>query len=165
MTPTCERWEPKLRWSPRSSYAFCEPRGDVHCVAGREALLRPGHDLPRVDADASGDAELGEGVAHLDGRAAGAECVVLVRRRHPEDGHHRVADELLHRTAVGLHDSLHPLEVAREQCPQRLRIRRLAERGRSGHVAEDDRDRLALHRHAPRLEHRTELEKRGYAAL
>jgi hypothetical protein len=77
-----------------------EPRRDVDRIAGRKALLGPGHDLPGVDPDPSGDAELGQRVAHLERRAAGAQGVVLVRGRHAEDGHDRVADELLHRATV-----------------------------------------------------------------
>ena len=41
-----------------------------------------------------------------------------------------------------LDDSAHPLEIAGQQRPQRLRIRLLPERGGAGHVAEQDRDRL-----------------------
>ena len=89
------------------------------------------------------DAELRQRVAHLDRRSAGAQRVVLVRRRDAEHRHHRVADELLHRAAVRLDDRLHPLEVARQQRPQRLRIRRLPQRRRADHVAEQHRHRLA----------------------
>src|SRR5262249_35781309 len=52
--------------------------------------------------------------------------------------------ELLHRPAMRLNDRLHPLEVPRQQRPQRLRIRRLTERGRAGYIAEQHRHRLAL---------------------
>ena len=38
--------------------------------------------------------------------------------RHAEHGHHGVADELLHGSAVSLDDRLHPLEVACQQRPQ-----------------------------------------------
>ena len=71
-------------------------------------------------------------------RSASSSCA----DRHPEDRHHRVADELLHRPAVRLDDRLHPLEVARQQRPQRLGIRRLPQRGRADHVAEQHRHRL-----------------------
>ena len=117
---------------------------DVDRIARREPLGRAGDDLAGRDADPPVDPELGEGVAHLDRRPAGAKGVVLVQHGHAEDRHHRVADELLDRAAVCLDDSLHPLEVAREQRPQRLRIRRLAQRGRAGHVAEQHRHRLSL---------------------
>ena len=68
--------------------------------------------------------ELGQRVAHLDRRAAGAQRVVLVHLRDAEHGHDRVADELLDRPAVRLDDPLHALEVAGEQ-------RAAAPRGRS----------------------------------
>jgi hypothetical protein len=54
----------------------------------------------------------GKGVPHLDCGPERAERVVLVHDRHAEHGHHRIADELLHRAAVPLDDRLHPLEVA-----------------------------------------------------
>ena len=101
-----------------------EPRGDVDRVTGREPLLGAGHDLAGRHADASLDAELGERVAHLDRRAHRPQRVVLVHDRDAEDGHHRVADELLDRAAVALDDRPHPLEVAGEQRPQRLRVER-----------------------------------------
>jgi hypothetical protein len=67
---------------------------------------------------------------------------------------HRVADELFYRPAVPLDDLVHPLEVARTQRPQPLRIGLLAERRRSRHVAEQHRHRLAdLVRGCGRREH------------
>jgi len=64
--------------------------------------------------------------------------------RHAEDGHDRVADELLDHAAVALDDPLHLLEVAGEQASQRLRVGRLAERRRPRDVAEQNRDGLSL---------------------
>ena len=90
-----------------------QPRRHVDRVAGREPLLRPGHDLARHDADPPLQPELGQRVSHLDRRAHRAQRVVLVQHRHPEHGHHGVADELLDAAAVPLDDRLHPLEVAR----------------------------------------------------
>ena len=84
----------------------------------------------------------GERLPHLHRRPAGPQRVVLVHHRHPEHRHHRVADELLHRAAVRLDDPLHPLEIPRQQRPQRLRIRRLPERRRPDHVAEQHRHDL-----------------------
>ena len=120
-----------------------QPRRDVDGVTGRQPLLGPRDDLARVDADPAVDPELRERVPHLHRRPARAQRVVLVRRRHAEHRHHRVADELLHRAAVRLDDRLHPLEVARQQRPQRLRVGRLAQRRRTGDVAEQHRDGLA----------------------
>ena len=76
------------------------------------------------------DPELRQRVPHLHRRPARPQRVVLVHDRHAEHRHHRVADELLHRAAVRLDDRLHPLEVAGQQRPQRLRIR-LTPRARS----------------------------------
>ena len=134
--------------------ALLEPRGDVHRVACREPLLRAGHHLTRVDADAELEldavvpsepaVQLGDPVPHLGRGSHGAERVVFVHHRNAEDGHHRVADELLHRAAVPLDHRLHRLEVACHHPAQRLGIELLAQRRRPGHVAENDRHRLAL---------------------
>jgi hypothetical protein len=129
-----------LAWLGR----LLQPGRDVDGVAGREPLLRARDDLAGVHADPRLDAELGQRVSHLDGGADGAQSVVLVHVGNTEDGHHRVADELLHVPAVGLHDRLHPLEVASKQRAHRLGISRLSERCRAGHVAEEDGDGLAL---------------------
>jgi hypothetical protein len=48
-----------------------------------------------------------------------------VYSRFAEHGHYRIADELLQRTAMALDARLHPLEVASQQRPQRLRVGRL----------------------------------------
>ena len=99
-----------------------EPSGDVDGVARREPLLGAGDDLAAADADPALDAELGQGRPHLGRRAERAQRVVLVHRRHAEDGHHRVADELLDGAAVALDDRRHALEVAGEQRTERLRV-------------------------------------------
>ena len=102
-----------------------QTRGDVDGIARDEGpMLGAGvnEDVARVDAELDGEvdpprslqllAELGQGRTHLDGRAAGTQGIVLVHDRYAEDGHHRVADELLHRAPVTLDDRPHPLEVA-----------------------------------------------------
>ena len=130
-----------------------QPRGDVDGVSGRKALLRARDDLAGVDAHAQLEpravaglelvVQLVQAAAQLVGGAHRAQRVVLVHRRHAEDGHHRVADELLHRPAVPLDDRLRRLEVARHHPPQALRIDPLAERRRAGDVAEEHRHDLA----------------------
>ena len=70
--------------------------------------------------------------------------VVLMKLRDTEDGHDCITDELLDRAAVMLDYRFHPLEVAREGGTKRLWIDRLAERGRAGDVAEEDRDRFSM---------------------
>ena len=121
-----------------------QPGGDVDGIACGQALLGTGHHLAGVDADTRLHAELREGVSHLHGCSTGPERVVLVYLRNAEHSHHRIADELLDHPTVRLDDALHALEVAGEQSAQRLRIGRLAKRGRTGHIAEEDGDRLAL---------------------
>ena len=121
-----------------------QPRGDVHRIARCQPLLRPGHHFAGHDADPRLEAELGQRVAHLDRRPQRAKRVVLVEHGYAEDGHHGVADELLHGAAVPLDDRLHPLEVAGEHRPQPLRVERLAKSGRSGDIAEENGDGLAL---------------------
>src|SRR6266566_2050378 len=64
--------------------------------------------------------------------------------RDAEDGHHGVADELLHGAAVPLDDRLHALEATGEQRPERLRVELLAELRRTGYIAEEHRHDLAL---------------------
>ncbi len=81
---------------------------------------------------------------HLRRRPHRPQRVILVQHRHPKHSHHRIADELLNRAAVPLHDRPHPLEIARKQGTHRFRINRLSQRGRAGHVAEQHRHRLAL---------------------
>jgi hypothetical protein len=126
------------------SGALLEPRRDVDGVAGREALGAPDHDLAGVDADPRIDPERRKRVAHLDRRPHGTQSVVLVRLRHAEDGHDRVADKLLDAAAVPLDDRLHLIEIAAEQGAQGFGIDRFAERGRADDVAEEHRDDLAV---------------------
>jgi hypothetical protein len=66
-----------------------------------------------------------------------------VQDRDAEHGHHRIADELLNRAAMALDHCLHRFEVAGHHPAQALRVEALAERGRAGHVAEEDSDRLS----------------------
>ena len=89
----------------------------VHRVTGREPFLGAGDDLAGHDADPSLQAELGQRVAHLRRGANRSQRVVLVHRRHAEDRHHRVADELLDCAAVALDDRLHSLEVRPRAAP------------------------------------------------
>ena len=92
-----------------------EARRDVDRVAGDEALPRRGiarDDLTRVDTRPVGELDavhpLQLAVERLErglhpGRSAnGAQRVVLVEPRQPEDRHHGVADELLDHAAVTL---------------------------------------------------------------
>ena len=95
-----------------------------------------------------------ERLAHLRCGAHGAEGILIVRHRNPEDGHHRVADVLLDRSAVALDDLAHAREVAAHDVTQRLRVEPLAERRRAGHVREQDGHRLACRARRGRLRER-----------
>jgi hypothetical protein len=53
--------------------------------------------------------------------------IVFVHRRHPEDRHDRITDELLDNAAMGLDDIAHRVEVTRHHRPHRLRIHLLTE--------------------------------------
>ena len=121
-----------------------QPRGDVDGVTGGEPLLGPGNHLAATDADPPRDAEPGQCELHLRRCSEGTHCVVLVHGREPEDRHHRVADELLDDAAVALYDRLHPLEVTRQQSPQRFRIDGFPERRRADDIAEEHGDDLPL---------------------
>jgi hypothetical protein len=66
-----------------------------------------------------------------------------VYHRDAEHGHDGVADELLDRATVPLDDLLRNLEVARHHSAQALGVELLTELCRPGHVAEEDRHRLA----------------------
>ena len=82
-----------------------ESRGNVDGVAGDERLALPADDdLARVDADPRLEPVRRNRRAHLGRGANCTQCVVLVGHRNPEDGHHRVADELLDDPAVPLDD-------------------------------------------------------------
>jgi len=72
-----------------------------------------------------------------------AEGVILVERRDTENGHHRVADELLDGAAVPLNDLADLAEVASQEAARRLGIRPLTAAGGAHHVREEDRDGLA----------------------
>ena len=130
-----------------------QARRHVNGVTGDERLSLAGDDPSCVDArsERERDPELvaqgGDPIADLGGRAYRPVRIVLVRSRDSEDGHHRVADELLDGSAVTFDDAANLVEVAAHRTPQALRIELLAERGRAGDVAEEDRHRLA---HLPR---------------
>ena len=110
-----ERWLADQYLAERR--CLLQPCRDVDRVAGREALLGPGHHFAGHDADPSLHTERRQRVPHLHCRADGAKRVVLVQHRHAEDCHHGVPDELLHAAAVALHRRPHLLEVPGEQSP------------------------------------------------
>jgi hypothetical protein len=139
------------RFSRRSR--LLEPSCDVDRVADGERLVLSAHDhLPGVHADPCLEPVSRDGLANLGGRADGAERVVLVRGRNPEDGHDRVADELLDDPSVTLDDRTEIVEVASHPRTERLGIGRLAERGGADNVGEENRHDLSNLARRRRLE-------------
>ena len=91
--------------------------------------------------------QVGEGGAHLSGRADRSKRIVVVDCRDAEDRHHGIADELLDRPAVPLEHRARLLEVARHHPLENFRVEPFAEGRRVGHVAEQDRHGLAQNGH------------------
>ena len=120
-----------------------EPRGHVHCVPGHERVALTCHHRARIHADPRVETEVVDDVAQLDRGANRAQSVVLARNRNPEDGHHRVTDELLHRPPMTLQHHPRCLVVSVHQGPQRLRVRAVTDRRRACQVAEEDRHDLS----------------------
>ena len=137
-----------------------QPRGPVHRVAHHHrsvvAALADGaeHHLAGVDADPHPQPDavlaLHVGVEPLQvghrpqRRADGTVRVVLVRAAGPEDGDHRVADELLHHAALGLHRRAPAAEVLAHHLAHRLGAEPGCQGGGVDEVAEQGGDQLAL---------------------
>ena len=133
---------------PRPGSAL-EPAGGVDEVARHHALVRrpdrhrrfTGHDAgTRLD----GRAERPHRVDELQAGPDGPFRVVLARDGCSPDGHHRVADELLHPAAVPGDDVGGDVEVAGQELPGLLRVVSLRERGEPDQVGEQHRDEAAL---------------------
>ncbi len=126
-----------------------EPAGGVHEVAGDHALVRraqgdrrfAGHD---AGARLDGRAERPHRVDELQAGADGPLRVVLACDGCPPDGHHRVADELLHPAAVPGDDVGGDVEVAGQELPRLLGVVSFRERSEPDQVGEQ-------HRHEPAL--------------
>ena len=105
-----------------------QPSSDVDCVARGQPLLGAGDDLAGVDADPHLHryavvalevlVERRDRIAELRSGAQSPQGVVLVHGRNAEDGHDRVADELLDGPAVALQASTRRLEVAHHHAPE-----------------------------------------------
>ena len=128
----------------------------VDGVAADEAMATramAGDHLPGVHAGTrlEGDPEVAvELLVELGERAAQAgrcphrtQRVVLANGRHPEQGHDRIADELLDGSLVALDHGAHRAQVLPEHAAERLGVEPLRERGRVAQIAEDDRHDLA----------------------
>ena len=127
---------------------------DVDRVTRCQPFLRSRDDLAGVDTDPHSKpraevafqlfVQAGDSEPKICCGSHAPKRIVLVNHRNAEDGHHRVADELLDNAAVALHGFARHIEVARQHVPKTLGIQPLAERRRSADVAEEHRDRLAL---------------------
>ena len=137
-----------------------ESRRNVDGVSGNEGATfawAPDHDLTGVHADANSLRRTKEF------RAAGTDSERGVKRalrmifltgRRTESGEHRVAHELLERTAGRLDRLGGSVVIALEQCARPLRIL-LAQLRRSDEVDEEDRRQLPLgHRRRQRCRRR-----------
>jgi hypothetical protein len=78
--------------------------------------------------------------------------VVLVRDRSAEHGHHRVADELLHRSTEPDELFAHPLVVGLQRRAHVFRVSGIGARGERDQVDEEHGDGLALLPEHPRAE-------------
>ena len=126
-----------------------EARRRVHQVAGHHPLsLRPERD--RRLAGQHGRARLEPGLERRDAchqlhRGADAELgIVLEGRRRAPDGHHGVADELLHRPAIAVDGLPGEVEVAGQEVARLLGVAVLREGRGADEVGEEDADESPL---------------------
>ena len=144
--------------------SLLEPRCHVHRVAAHEGLAgaRVARDhLAGVDPDPQADSraetalelvvQLLEASQHVGGRADGAERVVLVRDGHAEDGHDRVADELLDGRPVLDEDLAHSRERPAECGAKHFGVVRPGRPARIHDVRKEDGHDLPFLRHGPSL--------------
>ena len=133
-----------------------EARGRVDDVAGGDSLPLfgtgvEGNDrLARRDGATHGElqfvllVQVLDRVEDLQRGAHGAIRIVLVRGRRAEDGHDRVADELLDRAAEVLDLLFHARVIRTERRAHILGIGAIGARGEADEVDEQDRDDLSL---------------------
>ena len=134
-----------------------EPCCRIHHVARGERIRAAADDgLTCLHADPEGeiDAEarpqrIGQTekrMMHFQRATNRALGVVLVHGRYTEDGHHRVARELLYRAAELLDDCPHASEIGVLDALNRFWIKALPKRRRPDEVAEEDGYGLTLAR-------------------
>ena len=140
----------------RSEQDLVRPRGllqasgDVDRIADGEPVFGSGDHLPRVHSDPERQpcpvlalelvVEVAGSLAQRGCGTHGAKGVVFVQHRHAEDGHDRVADELLDHAAVLLDRAPGRVVVPGQHPAEHLRIEPFTHRGRVGQVAEEDGD-------------------------
>ena len=123
--------------------------GRAPSVDDRLARVDPDPHLQREAGSASFSSSIASRIR--EPRPDRALGVVLVRHRCAEHGHDRVADELLHRTAVALDLLAQARMVGADAAPGRPPGRPLGGGGEADQVAEEHRDDLALlERQGPR---------------
>src|SRR5204863_4660279 len=83
-------------------------------------------------------------VADRERRPHRALSVVAVGRRSPEDGHDRVADELLDHAAERLELAPNEVVVGRQERPDVLRVEHLGPGGEADEDDEEDRNESPL---------------------
>ena len=112
------------------------------------------HDFPGIEShpdtqlEAVGAAHrlrvLVHGGLHGQGGVAGAQGVVFVGQRRPEEGHDTVAQHLVHRTLEAVHGVHHAMQGGVEELLGGFWIEILDQLGRVFDVGEQHRDLLAL---------------------
>jgi hypothetical protein len=124
-----------------------EPRGEVDGLARGERRLRVvvGDDLAGLDPDPRLEPQLANPLQRREARAHGALCVVLVRQRHAERGHHRVAGELLDDPTVRDDAMGDLLEELRDATADDLGVRACEELRRGDEIDEQDGCELPFH--------------------
>jgi hypothetical protein len=88
--------------------------------------------------------QLADRVEHPEAGPHGALRVVAMRNRGAEDGHHRVANELLHHAAKRFDLRLHPSVIRDQHGPNILRVGLIRAQGEIDQVDKQHRDNLAL---------------------
>ena len=139
------------------------PGGDVDPVADHHALARIGQrgDLAGCDAGPRAQlrrvealAEGGHRVDQLDPGADRPLRIVPTGDRHPPDGHHRVADELVDRASIAVDDRPRLLEVAAQQVADVLGVAGLGEARVADQIDEQHRGDSQLGLRVGRRRHR-----------
>jgi hypothetical protein len=137
-----------------------QARGGVDSVAGHRVGSVGGRADPTrdhragIDPDAQrewpphpalpAEIQYAHPVAHQEGRAQAALGIVLVRARGPEDGHHRIAHELLDKALVALDRRSHLAEEVGLDRAHFLGIESFAEGREPDQVREQDGDGAAV---------------------
>ena len=138
-----------------------QPSSRVDDIARRHPLarLRPRAEIDQRLTRVHGDPHLhalllARPVPDRERRPHRPLRIVLVRDRRPEQRHHRIADELLHRAAEPLQLRTQPLVVRAQDRLHVLRVELLGTRGEPDQVGEQHRDDFPLLAgafHAPSL--------------